>query len=119
MPFELPAPTTILDVALDDGAAIRVRRHGKPDGVRLLLSHGNGFATDAIPKGQILLSSGWQGDLDERPGVKFATADLIGVPWQILVGPRSLAEGKVEVKKRSDGSRELMSLADAVVRLTS
>jgi prolyl-tRNA synthetase len=58
-------------------------------------------------------------DLDERPGVKFATADLIGVPWQILVGPRSLAEGKVEVKKRLDGSRELMSPADAVVRLTS
>jgi prolyl-tRNA synthetase len=58
-------------------------------------------------------------DLDERPGVKFATADLIGVPWQILVGPRSLAEGKVEVKKRSDGSRELMSPADAVVRVTS
>jgi len=47
MPFELPAPSTILDVALDDGAVIRVRRHGKPDGVRLLLSHGNGFATDA------------------------------------------------------------------------
>src|SRR6202030_1673671 len=47
MPFELPAPSTILDVALDDGAIIRVRRHGKPDGVRLLLSHGNGFATDA------------------------------------------------------------------------
>jgi len=58
-------------------------------------------------------------DLDERPGVKFATADLIGVPWQILVGPRSLAEGKVEVKKRSDGSRELMSPADAVVRVAS
>src|SRR5580692_691826 len=47
MPLELPAPSTILDVALDDGAVIRVRRHGKPDGVRLLLSHGNGFATDA------------------------------------------------------------------------
>ena len=58
-------------------------------------------------------------DLDERPGVKFATADLIGVPWQILVGPRGLAEGKVELKNRSDGSRELMSPADAVVRLTS
>ncbi len=39
-------------------------------------------------------------DLDERPGAKFATADLIGVPWQLLVGPRGLAEGKVEVKKR-------------------
>jgi prolyl-tRNA synthetase len=55
-------------------------------------------------------------DLDERPGAKFATADLIGVPWQILVGPRSLAEGKVEVKRRSDGTRELMSPADALAR---
>ncbi len=52
-------------------------------------------------------------DLDERPGAKFATADLIGVPWQILVGPRGLAEGKVEVKRRADGQRELMSPADA------
>ena len=58
-------------------------------------------------------------DLDERPGSKFATADLIGVPWQILVGPRSLAEGKVEVKRRSDGSRELMTPADSVARLTA
>jgi prolyl-tRNA synthetase len=56
-------------------------------------------------------------DLDQRPGAKFATADLIGIPWQILVGPRGLAEGKVEVKRRSDGSRELMSLDDAIVRL--
>jgi prolyl-tRNA synthetase len=56
-------------------------------------------------------------DLDERPGSKFATADLIGVPWQILVGPKGLAEGKVEVKRRADGSRELMSPADAVARL--
>ena len=38
-------------------------------------------------------------DLDERPGAKFATADLIGVPWQVMVGPQGLAEGKVEVKK--------------------
>ncbi len=45
-------------------------------------------------------------------------ADLIGLPWQVLVGPRGLAEGKVEVKRRSDGSRELMSPADAVERLT-
>jgi prolyl-tRNA synthetase len=56
-------------------------------------------------------------DRDERPGAKFATADLIGIPWQILVGPKGLAEGKVEVKKRADGSRELMSPADAVHRL--
>ena len=58
-------------------------------------------------------------DLDQRPGAKFATADLIGVPWQLLVGPRGLAEGKIEVKKRSDGGRELMSPADAVERLGS
>jgi prolyl-tRNA synthetase len=50
-------------------------------------------------------------DLDERPGAKFATADLIGLPWQVLVGPRGLAEGKVEVKKRADGSREMVSPA--------
>jgi prolyl-tRNA synthetase len=58
-------------------------------------------------------------DLDERPGPKFARADLIGVPWQILVGPRGLAEGKVEVKRRADGQRELMSAADAVARLSA
>ncbi len=58
-------------------------------------------------------------DLDERPGAKFATADLIGIPWQILVGPRSLAEGKVEVKRRADGTRELMSPAAALARFSA
>jgi prolyl-tRNA synthetase len=58
-------------------------------------------------------------DLDERPGSKFATADLIGVPWQIFVGPKGLAAGQVELKRRSDGSRELLSPADALARLLS
>jgi prolyl-tRNA synthetase len=58
-------------------------------------------------------------DTDQRPGAKFATADLIGVPWQVLIGPKGLAEGKVEVKRRADGSRELMSPADALVRLVA
>jgi len=57
-------------------------------------------------------------DRDERAGGKFATADLIGVPWQVMVGPRGLAEGKVEVKKRADGTREQMSAAAAVDLLT-
>jgi prolyl-tRNA synthetase len=52
-------------------------------------------------------------DLDERPGSKFASADLIGIPWQILIGPKGLAEGKVELKRRADGSRELVSPAAA------
>jgi len=57
-------------------------------------------------------------DRDERAGAKFATADLIGIPYQVMAGPRGLAEGKVEVKKRADGSKELMSPAAAVDLLT-
>ena len=57
-------------------------------------------------------------DLDERPGSKFATTDLIGIPWQIIVGPKGLAEGKVELKKRADGSRQLLSPSDALAFLT-
>jgi prolyl-tRNA synthetase len=48
-------------------------------------------------------------DLDERPGSKFATADLIGVPWQVVIGPKGLGTGTFEVKKRADGSRENLS----------
>ncbi len=53
-------------------------------------------------------------DLDERPGSKFATADLIGIPWQVMVGPKGLATGTVEIKRRADGSRENLSPAAAV-----
>ena len=56
-------------------------------------------------------------DTDERPGAKFATADLIGIPWQILVGPKGLAAGQVELKRRADGSRTMVSPADAVAQL--
>jgi prolyl-tRNA synthetase len=57
-------------------------------------------------------------DRDERPGGKFATADLIGIPWQLVVGPKSLAEGKAELKRRATGEKEILPLADAVARLT-
>ncbi len=56
-------------------------------------------------------------DLDQRPGAKFAAADLIGIPYQVLIGPKGLAESKIEIKRRADGSRELMSPADALERL--
>jgi pimeloyl-ACP methyl ester carboxylesterase len=57
MQFELPAPSITFDVELDDGAKIRMRRHGNAGGVRLLLTHGNGFAADAyFPYWQHLLS---------------------------------------------------------------
>ena len=45
--FALPEPTATLDLAMDDGAPIRVVRHGNPSGPRVVLSHGNGFASDS------------------------------------------------------------------------
>ncbi|GGC56228.1 proline--tRNA ligase [Chelatococcus reniformis] len=56
-------------------------------------------------------------DRDERAGAKFATADLIGIPWQVLVGPKGLASGKVELKRRATGERELLSIEEAVARI--
>ena len=57
-------------------------------------------------------------DTDERPGGKFARLDLIGLPHQVIVGPKGLAEGKVEVKDRRSGAREMLSADEAVARLT-
>jgi prolyl-tRNA synthetase len=57
-------------------------------------------------------------DRDERPGGKFATADLIGIPWQVVIGPKGLAEGKVELKRRATGERETLSLEDVAARLS-
>ena len=53
-------------------------------------------------------------DTDQRAGAKFATADLIGVPWQVMIGPKGLAAGTFEVKKRGDGSRENLSPAATI-----
>jgi prolyl-tRNA synthetase len=49
-------------------------------------------------------------DTDNSAGNKFATADLIGLPWQIIVGPRGVANGEVEVKNRKTGTRENMTV---------
>jgi prolyl-tRNA synthetase len=57
-------------------------------------------------------------DTDQRAGAKFAAADLIGIPWQILVGPKGLAEGKLELKRRADGTRENLGPAEVLARLT-
>ena len=58
-------------------------------------------------------------DLDQRAGAKFASMDLIGLPWQVIVGPKGLAQGEVEVKRRATGARETMSLESAVNRMTA
>ena len=49
-------------------------------------------------------------DADERPGAKFTVMDLIGLPWQVIIGPRGLKEGSAEVKRRSTGERHNISL---------
>jgi prolyl-tRNA synthetase len=53
-------------------------------------------------------------DRDERAGVKFADADLIGWPWQVVVGKRGLAEGVVELKDRATGERVTVPLDEIV-----
>ncbi len=55
-------------------------------------------------------------DTDQRAGGKFATADLIGLPWQVIVGPRGVAAGEVEIKNRKTGERETVPLATVARR---
>jgi prolyl-tRNA synthetase len=56
-------------------------------------------------------------DRTESPGAKFAAMDLIGLPWQVVVGPRGLQKGVVEVKNRATGQREEMAADAALNRL--
>ncbi|MFB2531858.1 proline--tRNA ligase [Paracoccus sp. p4-l81] len=56
-------------------------------------------------------------DRDERAGAKFATMDLIGLPWRITVGPRGLAQNKVELTSRRSGQSEEISPEAAVTRI--
>jgi prolyl-tRNA synthetase len=56
-------------------------------------------------------------DRDERAGVKFADMDLIGLPWQLVVGPRGLKSGVVELKRRDGGAREEVSVESALSRI--
>ena len=58
-------------------------------------------------------------DRDERGGAKFATADLIGLPWQVVVGPKGLANGVVEVKRRATGEKVEVSPDEAVARVAA
>ncbi len=53
-------------------------------------------------------------DRDERPGAKFASLDLVGIPWQLIVGPKGLAEGTVEIKRRATGERQSLPLEAAL-----
>ncbi|MBI4570512.1 MAG: proline--tRNA ligase [Chloroflexi bacterium] len=56
-------------------------------------------------------------DRDESPGVKFADADLLGMPLRVTVSPRSLEKGAVELKRRSEQETALVPIADAAARV--
>jgi prolyl-tRNA synthetase len=56
-------------------------------------------------------------DRAERAGVKFNDADLMGLPWQAIIGPRGAKEGRVELKRRATGERAELSFDDALSRI--
>lgn len=110
--------------ACHDDAGIKWPEPVAPFHVALLNLKQGSSETDAASEGlyRELTAKGIDvlyDDTEQRPGGKFATADLIGLPWQLMVGPKGLAEGKVELKRRDNGERELLSPADAVARLSA
>ncbi len=56
-------------------------------------------------------------DRSQPGGAKFATMDLIGLPWQVIIGPRGLKDGVAEIKNRKTGARENVALDKVVERL--
>jgi prolyl-tRNA synthetase len=62
-------------------------------------------------------ADGLYDDRDERAGAKFAEADLMGHPWQIIVGPRGAANGQVELKRRATGERFELAVQDALAKV--
>ena len=57
-------------------------------------------------------------DTAERAGAKFATMDLIGLPWQMVIGPKGVAEGVVELKRRATGERWTLPLPQALAQIS-
>jgi prolyl-tRNA synthetase len=58
-------------------------------------------------------------DRDIRAGEKFAEMDLIGLPWQMVIGPRGAAKGMVEFTNRATGEKQELSAEAAIARLTA
>ncbi len=78
-------------------------------------------ATDALCETlhEKLGVDGLYDDRNERAGMKFAEADLMGHPWQLIVGPRGAAAGQVELKRRATGERFELSVEDALNKVSA
>jgi len=86
------------------------------------LKQGDGATDEACGKAyEALTAAGVEvlyDDTPARPGEKFARMDLIGLPFQLIVGPRGIEAGKVEVKRRADGHKDEVSLDAAIGMVT-
>ncbi len=56
-------------------------------------------------------------DRDARAGVKFADAELVGIPFRVTIGPKALADGQVELTTRADGETERVGIDAISARL--
>jgi prolyl-tRNA synthetase len=90
-----------------------------PFGVGIInLRQGDGACDEVCARAEAALEAAGKeplyDDREERAGAKFAAMDLIGLPWQLIVGPKGLAEGTVELKRRASGERQVLSLDEAL-----
>jgi prolyl-tRNA synthetase len=108
----------VIEASHDDAGIIWPQAVAPFDASILNLRPGDGACDSACEKlDRALAAKGKEtlvDDTEERPGAKFATADLIGLPWQIIVGPKGLGQGQVELKRRATGERLSVSIEDAV-----
>jgi prolyl-tRNA synthetase family II len=112
------AMAVIAEVHHDD-AGLRWPVHVAPAEVTVIMVSGRDEAVRTAAESIYadLLASGVDvliDDRDERPGVKFKDAELIGIPVRISVGSRDLADGVVEVVSRSTGNKERVPIDEAV-----
>jgi prolyl-tRNA synthetase len=121
-------------IDLDLLLAVVVKQHHDADGILwpagiapfdvylASLALKSGDETDAAAESlyRALMDAGLRvlfDDRDERPGVKFKDADLIGLPVRLTVGARSLREGGVELKRRNEAAKELVPVGNVVARV--
>jgi prolyl-tRNA synthetase len=111
----------IIEASHDDAGIIWPESVAPYDVGILNLKTGDGACDAACEQAYAALAAAGRSvlydDTSERAGAKFATMDLIGIPWQIVVGPKSIAEGNVELKNRATGERSTRSMTDVLDQL--
>jgi prolyl-tRNA synthetase len=112
----------IIEASHDDAGIIWPESVAPFDVALINLRVGDTACDEACDKAYKALSAAGRDvlydDSDDRPGAKFASMDLIGIPWQLIIGPKGLAEGKVELKNRATGERTTAAFDEVLARLT-